>query len=79
MGSISVSWASLGVKMPWVECGRSALAYASHFPMPALACEPLEGVQIDEFILQGSPQPLDHAVVDPTAFSIHADLDLRIR
>ena len=38
----------------------------------------LKGVQIHALILQGSPQTLNHAVVASRAFSIHADLDLRV-
>ena len=33
-------------------------------------------MQIDTFVFQRPPQTLDHAVVDPAPFAIHADLDL---
>ena len=36
----------------------------------------LEGVEVHAFVLQGSPQTLDPAVVDPPPFAVHADLDL---
>jgi hypothetical protein len=32
-------------------------------------------VQIDAFILQGSPKPLNHAAVNPAPFTIDANLD----
>ena len=38
----------------------------------------LEGMQVNAFVLQRPPQTLDHAVVDPATFAVHADLDLRI-
>ena len=37
-----------------------------------------KGVQIDALILQRPPEALNHSIVDPAAFSVHADLDLRI-
>ena len=30
------------------------------------------------FGLERSPEPFDHAIVSPRAFTVHADLDLRI-
>jgi len=41
MGSVVLAWTSSGVKMPWVEWGRSALEWASHFPIASRACEPV--------------------------------------
>lgn len=35
-------------------------------------------MQINALILQGPPQPLNHLVVDPAAFAVHADFDLCI-
>ena len=34
----------------------------------------LEGVQVDAFVLQRSPEPLDEDVVHPPAAPVHADL-----
>ncbi len=33
----------------------------------------LPGVQVDAFILQGPPQPLDEDVVETTPFAVHRD------
>lgn len=33
----------------------------------------LEGMQIDAFIFQGKPQPLNHDVVPPAPFAVHGD------
>ena len=38
----------------------------------------LKSIQINAFILQRPPEPFDHAVVAPRAFTVHADLDLCI-
>ena len=35
----------------------------------------LKGVQVNAFVLQKPPQMLDHAVVDPPPFAVHADFD----
>ncbi len=35
-------------------------------------------MQVHAFILQRPPQTLDHAVINPAAFAVHANLDLRI-
>jgi len=40
-GSVFLSNASSGVNIPWVKWGRSALYYASHFPIPARTCDPV--------------------------------------
>ncbi len=37
-----------------------------------------EGVQVDAFVFEGSPEPLDHPIVDPAATTVHRDFDLRI-
>src|SRR3546814_12714443 len=36
----------------------------------------LEGVQVDAFVFQGAPEPLDEDIVHPASPAIHADLDL---
>ena len=33
-------------------------------------------MQIDTFILQGPPKPLDHSMINPAAFTVHTDLYL---
>ena len=35
----------------------------------------LVGVQVDVFVFERTPQPLDENVVSPPAFAIHTDLD----
>ena len=66
--------------MPCVECGRfercNRPAISRCQPLPL---SPFKGVQIDAFVLQRPPKTLDHPIVDPAPFTIHADLDLRIR
>ena len=37
-----------------------------------------KGVQIYAFILERPPEPLNHPIIDPAPFTIHADLDVRI-
>ena len=40
-------------------------------------CDPLfKCVEIDAFIFQGSPEPLDHPVIDPATFAIHGYPDV---
>jgi hypothetical protein len=36
----------------------------------------LIGVELDFFVFDGSPEALNDHVVSPTAFAVHADLDL---
>jgi len=36
------------------------------------------GVQIDLFVLERTPQPLDEDVVNAAAFPVHADLDASV-
>jgi len=48
------------------------------FDTSLCVCASFKGVQIDAFILQRPPEALNHSIVDPAAFSVHADLDLRI-
>lgn len=38
----------------------------------------LKGMQVHTFVFQRPPQKFDHAIVDPAALAIHADLDLRV-
>ena len=38
-----------------------------------------KGVEIDAFVLHGSPEPFDEDVVHPSAPPIHADLDLGVQ
>ena len=38
----------------------------------------LKGIQIDAFVLQRAPLALDHPIVTPGAFPVHAYLDLCI-
>jgi len=35
----------------------------------------VEGVQVNAFVFQGAPQPLDKNIVHPTTFAVHRDLD----
>jgi hypothetical protein len=48
------------------------------FDTSLCVCASFKGVQIDAFILQRPLEALNHSIVDPAAFSVHADLDLRI-
>ncbi len=41
IGFTLYSYASSGVNIPWDACGRSALWYVIHFPIPILASEPV--------------------------------------
>ena len=38
----------------------------------------LEGIEVDAFVFQRSPQPLDEDVVHPAATTIHRDTDVGI-
>ena len=38
-----------------------------------------EDMQVDAFVFQRPPEPLNEHVVHPAASAIHADLDVRIR
>ncbi len=36
----------------------------------------VEGVQINAFVFQGTPQPLDKDIVHPATFAVHRGLDV---
>ena len=40
--------------------------------LPGLA-SPLEGIEVDAFVLQRTPEPLYHNVVLPSALAVHRD------
>ena len=45
------------------------------FPDPSFnLASSFESTNIDAFILQGAPRPLDHAVVNPSTSAVHRDL-----
>lgn len=38
----------------------------------------LEGVQVDALVFQGSPEALDHPIIDPAPAAVHRDLHLGV-
>lgn len=46
-------------------------------PVPGFGAG-FESAQVDAFVFEGSPEPLDHPVVNPVATTVHRDLNRRI-
>ena len=52
--------------------------HAASWSVSAGGASPASGLEIDAFILQRAPQPLDEHIVHPAASTIHAEADLGV-